>query len=424
MNSDAHTKRLSVSLGGNKVGELGQAPKGGIFFEYDKGWLESGFPLTKMHLKFEPGLQSGGEREFFGLHGVFNDSLPDGWGMLLMDKAFRASRGWSREFITGLDRLAFIGNRGMGALEYAPMSAEAPVESALDLSQLARAADRVDSGHDVDVLRTLTLHGGSGGGARPKVTLARNVVDGRCMSGFEELQPGYEHWMVKFRHHGEPIDTGRAERAYAQMALAAGIHVPQVDLIPVNVDGQPEAYFASKRFDREGNRKIHMLSVSGLLHASHRTPSVDYEGILGSTRLLTHSQVEVTKMFRHMVFNVVTYNRDDHTKNFAFLCQDGVWKVSPAYDLSMSPNAGMFFHHMAAVAGESSNPTLKHVLEVANIFDIDDARGIVAEVVEAASRWRAHASAFDVSEQLTDDIAERIEEMIDFIKPASKPRPR
>lgn len=332
MNVEAHTKRLSVTLAGKKVGELGQAPNGAIQFEYDQLWLEKGFGLTTRHLKFETGLQSCNEREFLGLHGVFNDSLPDGWGLLLMDKALRASRGWGPQFITGLDRLAFIGNRGMGALEYAPMSADALTESEFDLSMLARAADRVDAGEDSDVLRSLALHGGSGGGATPKVTLARNVEKGRCMSGFEALRPGYEHWMVKFRHRGEPIDTGRAERAYAHMAFVAGLDIPQTDLIPVTVEGRSEAYFASKRFDRDGDRKIHMLSLAGLLHASHRMPSVDYEEILASTRLLTQSHVEVTKMYRHMVFNVVTYNRDDHTKNFAFLCEDGTWKVSPSYD--------------------------------------------------------------------------------------------
>ncbi|PZP90266.1 MAG: hypothetical protein DI587_39205 [Variovorax paradoxus] len=250
------------------------------------------------------------------------------------------------------------------------------------------------------------------------------MSDGRCVSGFQPLLPGYEHWLVKFRHHLEPRDTGRAERAYAHMAESAGLVVPQTDLIAMRLNGKGEAFFASKRFDREGDRKIHMLSLAGLLHASHREPCVEYEGTLAATRLLTQSQTEVVRMFRQMVFNVVTYNRDDHTKNFAFLYRDGSWKVSPAFDLAMSPNAGMNFHHMSAVNGESRHPTLGDVMAVADQFDIADAKHVVAEVIEAASGWKAFASLYDVGSETTSDIEERIGEMIEAMRPPTTPRPR
>ncbi len=416
MKQALHTQRLSVQMAGKKVGEMGQQANGPAYFVYDPQWLTAGFPLTNRHLGFNSNPQAADTADFWGLFGVFNDSLPDGWGLLLMDRALKDKCGWPPSSITGLDRLAYIGNRGMGALEYRPMIAGADLDSRVDISQLARAADLVVQGKDSSVVQSLLLHAGSGGGARPKLTVARNVAKGLCMSGFEALQPGYEHWMVKFRHATEPIDTGRAEMAYAQFAREAGLIVSETDLIEVKVNRKPEAYFASRRFDREGDHKIHMLSLAGYLHATHRTPSVDYDTILGATRALTGSVQETTKLFRHMVFNAVSFNRDDHSKNFAFLFKDGVWSASPSYDLAMSPNAGMNFQHMSGING-SGNPSRKDVLAVADNFDIPDAKAIVDKVLEAASRWTQFASMYDVGADLTAEIGGRIAGMIKRIGP-------
>lgn len=415
MTKAPHAQRLSVNMDGRKVGELGQSSQGPVYFVYDTQWLQNGFPLTKRHLQFDPKPQTVSNPEFWGLFGVFNDSLPDGWGLLLMDRALKEKKGWAPSMITGLDRLAYIGNRGMGALEYVPMIPQGHLDAAVDLSELAKEADLVFEGNDGSVLENLLLHGGSGGGARPKVTVARDPVEGLCVSGFQPLRPGFEHWIVKFRHGREPLDTGRAEKAYAHFAQEAGLIVADTDLIEVTVKGKSEAYFASKRFDREGDKKIHMLSLAGLLHASHRAPTVDYDSILGATRMLTGSVDETSKMFRQMVFNVVSANRDDHSKNFSFLFQKGGWIASPSYDLSMSPNADLRFQHMAAING-SGSPSRRDILAVAETFDVPDAKLIVDQVVDVASRWNEFASLYDVGEDLTDEIGSEIKAMIKKVK--------
>ncbi|MFM9925054.1 type II toxin-antitoxin system HipA family toxin [Variovorax sp. H27-G14] len=409
-----HTQRLSVNLAGAKVGEIAQAPGLGPHFSYDAGWLEAGFPLTPHLLEFRPGLQQPQQphpREFWGLYGVFNDSLPDGWGLMLMDRELRRRHGWNHGDINGLDRLAYMGDRAMGALEYLPMLDPGTEEAQFDLSDLARAAELVTEGAQQEVLEALRIHGGSGGGARPKVTVARDVASGLCVSGFQPLRPGFAHWLVKFRHKSEPPDTGRAEMAYAHMARDAGLALPDVDLIEVEVNGTHEAFFAVRRFDREGDEKVHMLSASGLLHASHRTPSIDYETLLGATLTMTGSVEELRKRFAQMVFNIAAFNRDDHAKNFAFLFKNGRWVCSPSYDLSMSPNTHMGGEHMTAVNG-SGHPTRRDVAAIADAFDIEGAQAIADQVVDAAANWRRYASLYDVGQGLADEIAERVDGMV------------
>lgn len=406
MKQARHTQRLTVCIGGVKVGELGQAPGFRPHFAYDPAWLENGFPLTKNFLAFEPGLQSPNPPspdEFWGLFGVFNDSLPDGWGLLLMDRELRRRHGWSPREIAGLDRLAYMGDRAMGALEYMPMMDGGSNDEHVDLSELAKAAEIVTEGDQREVLEALRLHGGSGGGARPKVTVARQVATGLCVSGFLPLRPGYEHWLVKFRQRAEPLDTGRAEMAYAHMARDAGLDMPDVDLVEVSVNGVGEAFFATKRFDRKGDTKIHMVSAAGLLHASHRVPSLDYETLLGATLSMTGSVAEMRRCFAQMVFNAAAVNRDDHSKNFAFLFRNGRWTLSPAYDLSMSLNLNMGGEHMTSLSG-SGDPSRKDILAVADAFDLEDANDVVDRIIEATAGWRRIASLYDVGAGLTDEI--------------------
>ena len=183
------------------------------------------------------------------------------------------------------------------------------------------------------------------------------------------------------------------------------------DLIELTINNTRQAYFASRRFDREADRKIHMLSLAGLLHASHRVPSVDYDTILGATQMLTQSVKEVEKAFRHMVFNVIAFNRDDHAKNFSYLFKDGRWASSPSYDLSMSPNVNMGGEHMSAING-NGNPTRKDLLAVATNFDIKNPKTIIDEVIEAAGNWKAYASRYDVGKSMSAEISEKIEAMM------------
>lgn len=414
--SSEHIDRLAVSLGNRHVGTLSAGARGTIYFEYSPAWLASGFDLApKGSLQFTPTLQQEADKLFNGLHGVFADSLPDGWGHLLMDKALRLHRGWHPREITPLDRLSYMGSRAMGALTYAPEMDEVTGTISVDLGALAAAAVKVMSGQDDDVLRELMLLGGSPGGARPKVALARKSGTGESISGFSQLPPDYAHWLVKFRAQSDPIDTGRAEYVYARMAMLAGLDMPPTDLIEVSADRQVESFFAVKRFDRVGSRAVHMLSMSGYLNASHRLPSIGYETILSATWRITQSTEEVAKAFRLMVFNVLAHNRDDHAKNFAFL-HDGSWRLSPAFDLTMS--AGPGGEHSSDVNG-SGNPARKDIMAIATMFRIKDAGQIVAEVCEAVSHWPAMAAAYGVSRHQISETAALIDRAVSRIGTAS-----
>jgi len=399
-----HVQRLQVLSAGKPVGMLAQGERGAIFFQYDASWLQQGFDLAPGSLAFDTSLQRPREaRVFGGLHGVFNDSLPDGWGLLLMDRALRASAGWAPRDITPLDRLAYIGNRAMGALEYVPELAQGRVDDPVDLAALAQASQALLAGSTQDVLAQLRIQGGSPGGARPKVTVARNPQTQECLSGFLDLPPGFEHWMVKFRSQNDPLDMGRVECAYADVAQAAGVAMSPVDLLHLTVDGQPEAYFAVQRFDRSAGRKLHVLSLGAYLYASHREPSLDYEALLAATLKLTRDVREVERAFRLMSFNVLMHNRDDHAKNFSFVFDEAQrqWRLSPAYDLTFSE--GMGTEHTTAVNGRG-NPARADLVKLAKAFSITQADRIIDEVRAAVSTWPEVAGSRGVQETTVREI--------------------
>jgi serine/threonine-protein kinase HipA len=291
----------------------------------------------------------GARQPFNGLHGVFNDSLPDGWGLLLMDRALQSRYGWHREQISLLDRLAYIGNRGMGALEYLPELQSTTTEHAVDVAALAAAAEVVTSGAVDEVIAELYLQGGSPGGARPKVTVARDRQTGACLSGFGRIPDNYEHWMVKFHGRGEPRDSGRVEMAYAEMAAAAGLHIPPTELLEVPVKQSSgrkakQHFFAARRFDRRGNDKFHLISLAGYLHADHRLPS---------------------------------------------------------FDLTFS--SGMGNEHTSAIAGKG-NPNRDDALSLARSFGIRDASEVIDDVRRSVARWPLIAAKWDITASSADGI--------------------
>jgi len=202
-----------------RVGRLAQ-PGRVMAFEYDPAFLETGLQLSPLHLPLRRGVLEAPPTPFSGLHGVFNDSLPDGWGLLLMDRAFR-KRGISRESISAADRLSYLGRRGMGALTYHPETGPDDEQDALDLAELAAQSERLLEGSGEDVLPELMRAGGSPGGARPKVVVAWRERDGAIVSGSDEVPEGYRAYIVKFGSREDPPDAGAIELAYAAMARAA-----------------------------------------------------------------------------------------------------------------------------------------------------------------------------------------------------------
>lgn len=390
-----HINKLNVDFGGHRVGVLACGEDKRIWFEYDRDWLASGFSLAPRTMAFEAGAQLAKGDVFGGLHGAFSDSLPDGWGLLLMDREFKRRFDWDPREIAPLDRLAYIGSRAMGALEYAPVYEQAPISNEVDLSALAKSAEAVLQGREGDVLGQLRIQGGSPGGARPKVTVARSASSPLCLSGFQALPEGYSHWIVKFRSPEDPVDMGRIERAYADMAALSGILMPGTNLVAVGNGGEREDYFAVERFDRFGrDGKRHVLSLGGLLYADFRLPCMDYDAVLATVGALTQDRSQVEQAFRLMTFNVLAHNKDDHVKNFAFVHHGQAgWKLSPAFDLTFS--AGMGGEHMTAIGGQG-NPAIEHVLKVGGKHRIANAARIVGEVRDAVAQWPALAKKWEV----------------------------
>ncbi len=343
-----------------------------IFFEYDREFLKQGLELSPFKLKLQPGVISTNDFLYEGLFGIFNDSLPDGWGRLLLDRKLM-NLGYNPGGFSPLDRLCFVGKHGMGALQFEPENPDGKSFSPKDLDKIADEIKKFQDEDDDRYIDDLLRLGGSSAGARPKI-LIRNRED---------------DWIVKFRSSIDPSDISSIEYAYHLMAVKAKVDVPNAKLFPSR---KTIGFFGVKRFDREKGKPIHMHSMSGLLHADHRIPSLDYETIMKATLFLTRDVRECKKQFRAAVFNVLSHNRDDHSKNFSFLMdKKGKWIVSPSYDLTFSSGPGG--EHSTMVMGEGKNPGLQHLLKLAEIADIkkDEACEIIDETIAAVSEWDCFA---------------------------------
>ncbi len=390
------------------VGHLAES-EGRVFFEYDPSFIERGVELSPFFLPLKPGLVEHTDRGFGPLWGVFDDSLPDGWGLLLMDRYFR-KRGLSLRTISPLDRLAFLGMRTMGALTYhPPAERDEETHRTLDLQELAEQSLKILNGEESVVLSQLLAAGGSPGGARPKVLVGYDPRKKALLSGEALLPEGYEHWLVKFGAKEDPADSAAIEFAYALMARTAGIALPETRLLS---GGRTERYFGSKRFDRDArNRRYHIHTFGNLVHADFRIPSVDYTELLRVTALMTRDQSAVREMFRRMVFNVLAHNRDDHVKNFSFMLdldQPG-WRVSPAYDLTFAEGPGG--EHSMSVDGNGKAPGVPDIFRVAEKSGIGKAvaRRIVDEVAAAVGQWARFADEAGVSKGSMKNIAKYLQ---------------
>lgn len=356
-----------------------------IFFEYDANFIKTGLELSPFQLPLKTGVIASSDRTFEGLFGVFNDSLPDGWGRLLLDRKL-TNAGLNPGTFSPLDRLCFVGNSGMGALIYEPENPNSKLNLPTDLDEIDYEikATLDESNAYVD---DLIILGGSSAGVRPKVLL--NIDN--------------EDWLIKFRATLDPKDISTIEYAYHQMATDAGLVVPEAKIFPSR---KGLGFFGVKRFDRKDNERIHMHTVAGLLHSDHRHPQLDYEIIMKATLYLTRNMEQCEIQFRNAVFNVLSHNRDDHSKNFSFLMDaNGTWTVSPAYDLTFS--SGPAGEHSTMIMGEGKNPTLEHLLKLATIGNIKQfkALNIIHQVLNATQKWKEFASNAGVSKLQTKNIA-------------------
>lgn len=331
---------IEVFMSDKRVGRMALTPEGLCGFEYDADWIQSGFSISPFYLPLKSGLMMAKRDPFAGNFGVFDDSLPDGWGILLLDR-YLQERGIEPHKLTVLERLSLIGSTGRGALEYRPDKSISIQDEYLYFDHLAKEAEKIlESRESSDSLELLYMHGGSPGGARPKV--------------FAKIED--REWLVKFKAANDPDTVGEIEYHYSLLAKECGIRMAETRLF----DGR---YFGVERFDRSPQGKIHTISAAGLLHANYRIPSLDYSWLLKLTLNLTKDMEQVTQMFRRMVFNVLIANRDDHAKNFSFQWIKGGWELSPAYDLL--PGSGFNGYHTTTINGKGE-PTLADTIAVAS----------------------------------------------------------
>ncbi|PPT92913.1 phosphatidylinositol kinase [Xanthomonas arboricola pv. arracaciae] len=327
-----------------------------IIFEYSAEALTNGIEFSPRHLKLRPSAYGPFPKEIGYLPGLIYDCLPDGWGLLLMDRLLRRA-GLDTTRISPLDRLAFIGNRAMGALAFAPPQNESAETVDWSLPQLAKAAQNV-SNDDVKALRALALAGGSPHGARPKALITFDPVT-RTVSTAENAIG--KPWLVKFPAQSEHTEVCAIEHVYAQMARECGITMGPTEYFDLGTD---LAAFGTQRFDRVGQLRVPVHSLAGALHADFRIPCLDYETVLRATFFFTQNAHEVMAAFRLCVFNVVFNNRDDHAKNFSLrMNEDHRWDFAPGYDLTFNPGPGG--HHQTSVMGEALAPGRTHLLALA-----------------------------------------------------------
>jgi len=361
-------RMLEVRFGGERVGSLALYQGRLAAFEYSDDWIQNGFNISPFSLPLQKKLFIPKYDPFDGLFGVFADSLPDGWGRLLVDRVLLREKIAPHK-VDVLNRLAIVGDSGMGALTYYPRHEWQSEQARLEYDRLAAECKKILTSEYSDDLDELFRLGGSSGGARPKIL---TQVDG-------------EEWMVKFPSTADGLNAGETEYRYSICAKRCGIDMAETQLFP---SAQCPGYFGTKRFDRintddGGTKRIHMLSASALLEVSHRIPALDYNSLMQLTLELTKNYQEVEKMYRLMCFNVFAHNRDDHSNNFSFLYDEkrGAWKMAPAYDLTYSSSVGG--EHATCVNGNGSDPGTKDLLTVAGKIGLAKTRaGEIADEVQ------------------------------------------
>jgi serine/threonine-protein kinase HipA len=380
-----------------------------IFFEYAASFLSDPLWLSPYKLPPKPGLFEHKDKQFGSVFGLFDDSLPDGWGLLLMDRFLR-KQGVDIDRLSVMDRLSFLGEHTMGALIYEPAVKHVKTGSALNLEDLARHSRQILEGETIDVLPELMKAGGSPGGARPKILAG--VKNNTLISDKTDLPQGFEHWMIKFNSTDDFPDAGAVEYAYAGMAKQAGIIMPETRLFEVN---SQDRYFGIKRFDRENNRRFHVHTFGNLIHSNFRYPECDYETFLKVVLDLTKNHKELEKGFRQMIFNVMVNNRDDHVKNFAFMLNENrEWTLTPAYDLTYAKGPGG--EHSMSLAGEGSTPGKKEILRLGEKTGLSPARvlDLIEEVKSAVESWKDFAKTAEVTKQTRNQIEKKIKENLFF----------
>ncbi|TSA20758.1 MAG: type II toxin-antitoxin system HipA family toxin [Betaproteobacteria bacterium] len=401
---------VEVMLWGQRVGALAFDPRVNFYvFEYEPAFVKSGIEIAPLTMP----LTHAGEpfvftnlpaATFKRLPAAIADALPDDFGNALID-AWMMGKGFNREAIGSLDRLAYMGKRGMGALEFRPMRGpHVASHTAIRLNRLvegARHAVRGDfdtDAHSKAALAQIMQVGTSAGGARAKAVIAWNPDTHEIHAGQFDVAPGFEHWLLKFdgigpdTELGGGADYGRIEYAYHLMAVAAGIQMSPCRLL----EEGGRAHFMTRRFDRaitaEGQTvKYHLQSLCAMSHLDYKQRATHtYAQLFMTIAQLKLSEDTKVQAFRRMVFNIMARNCDDHTKNFAFRLKPGeAWELAPAYDIThaYNPQGEWTYQHLMSVNGRFKHINRDDLLRVADRFSVGPAHKVIDQVTHALADW-------------------------------------
>jgi serine/threonine-protein kinase HipA len=393
---------LKITYNGQFAGVCDFNPENGkTFFQYSPDFLKSGIELSPLLLPLENRIF-----EFAGLVPMIADSLPDDFGNKMFLQ-WLLKNNISQNSLNPLERLCYIGKRGMGALEYEPAFEQNSPNESINISDLLQVANEIYFRKENEAvplndyrqsLSTLLRIGTSVGGARAKALIAINEKTQEIKAG-DILQGGdFEYYIIKFDglkdgREIEPCGYGILEYIYHKMALDSGIEMSDCKLFEEN----GRSHFLTKRFDRKNGEKIHIQTLCAIAGIDFRQPNlIGYEDIFKILNLLNMDYSQKEQLFRRMAFNVLSYNRDDHTKNFSFMYQDGKWKLAPAYDLLFAYNPGNFWlrNHNISINGKSSGIAQEDILVVGEKFGIKKCRNILGNVNEAMRNFRHYADKY------------------------------
>ena len=374
------------------------------YFKYDQEFAKGHLNISPIKLPLSNDIFTADPTPFDHLFGAFADSIPDGWGRLLLDQQL-TKMGVLLEDVSALQRLALVGKHGMGALDYEPVIEN--VESKSNHVSLDKLNDEVTTilaGKASKVIDEMFDLGGSSGGARPKILVAYHPKKNHILSSNAELPLGYEHWIIKFNSSADRKDAAQIEYAYSKMAKAAGLTMAPCKLF---LSEKGNHFFGTKRFDRTVGGKLHMQSAAALLNDNFRMSTMDYGHLMDAAFKLEQSIIGYEKIIRICAFNVFSHNRDDHSKNFSFLMNSkGEWQFAPSYDLTFSTSS--HGHQSTSINGQSQNPTEEDILALAKHFRVKKANQILEEVREAIQGWPSIAKNAGVSQRTADLIGRKI----------------
>lgn len=388
-------KRIKVSLDfGTSIVEVGTLVEQNqeVYFRFEVSYLESELDISPFKLKKTTEILLSPRAPFDGLFGVFNDSIPDGWGRLLLDRKLIES-GKNPKEISVLDRLSLLGKNAQGALIYEPVTDDGnPENELINLDQIAEESEDLLLTGNASFLDQLYHLGGNSIGARPKIFVNYNTKLNQYSTVTQE---GFEPWIIKFPALNDFKDIARIEYAYYKMALACGIEMSESNLF---FSEKGKVFFGTKRFDRIGNQRLHCHSACGLLHDDFRFSTLDYGHVMDAVNRLENNLTACEKVFRLAVFNVYASNMDDHSKNVAFLMnENGKWRLAPAYDLTFSPSPGGY--HSLSVANTYHEIDKSDLLKLASYFGINKGKEIIEQVKEILSTWKKLSTEYEVSKK-------------------------